>query len=61
MKVKTTAVQHSHSARNFVVRLMDAERIATELSGGWEQVQLAYHELVVSRLHFVNSPSRAYT
>jgi hypothetical protein len=30
------------------MRLMEAERVASELSGAWEQVHMAYLELVVS-------------
>jgi hypothetical protein len=37
-------------ARNFLQRLLDAERISEELDDAWKDISLAYDELIVCAL-----------
>jgi hypothetical protein len=46
-KIKTAATGHSSTVRNFLQRLLDAERIFEELDDAWKDVSLAYDELIV--------------
>jgi hypothetical protein len=46
-QIKTSATEHSVTTRNFLQRLLDAERISEELDSTWKDVSLAYDELIV--------------
>jgi hypothetical protein len=39
--------EHSSTVRNFLRRLLDAERISEELDDAWKDISLAYDELIV--------------
>jgi hypothetical protein len=46
--IKTSAAGHVVTTRNFLQRLLDAERISGELDDVWKDISLAYDELIVS-------------
>jgi hypothetical protein len=48
--IKTSAAGHVATTRNFLQRLLDAERISEELDDAWKDVSLAYDELIVCLL-----------
>jgi hypothetical protein len=48
--IKTSAAGHAVTTRNFLQRLLDAERISEELDDAWKDMSLAYDELIVGIL-----------
>jgi hypothetical protein len=54
-EIKSSSTRSVGENRNYLVRLMDAERVATQLEGVWANIQLAYNELIVCASMFHRS------